>query len=80
MSADLDGLPRYREHHCPGIGIKYPDGLNVIDPDLQILGFADDFVVIASTVEDLQRVANANHDCWKLMDMSLMKQKPKIFA
>jgi exonuclease III len=66
-----DGLPRYLAHHCPTAGLQLPDGtrLNIIR--IQVLGFADDFVLVAPTVEDLQVLVNATQEWCKSMDMSL---------
>jgi hypothetical protein len=75
-----DGLPRYLAHHCPGIGIKLPDGTNLSVIDLQTLGFADDFALVAPTVEDLQRLVNATHEWCQLMDMSLNGAKTQYLC
>ena len=66
-----DGLPRYLAHHCPTVGMKLSDGmcLNVIR--IQVLGFADDFVLIAPTIEDLQILVDATQKWCESMDMRL---------
>ncbi len=66
-----DGLPRYLAHHCPTVGMKLSDDmcLNVIR--IQLLGFADDFVLIAPTIEDLQILVDATQKLCESMDMRL---------
>ena len=66
-----DGLPRFLAHHCPTIGIKLPDGACLHVLRIQVLGFADDFVLIAATVEDLQKLVDATQKWCELLDMSL---------
>jgi hypothetical protein len=70
-----DGLPRYLAHHCPTVGMKLSDGmcLNVIR--IQVLGFADDFVLIAPMIEDLQILVDATQKWCESMDMRLNGEK-----
>ena len=66
-----DGLPRYLAHHCPTVGIKLSDGTCLSVIRIQALGFADDFALIAPTVEDLQVLVDATHKWCDTMDMML---------
>ena len=66
-----DGLPRYLAHHCPAVGIKLSDGTCLSVIRIQALGFADDFALIAPTVEDLQVLVDATHIWCDTMDMML---------
>ncbi len=65
-----DGLSRYLAQ-CPTAGIKLSDStcLNVIR--IQVLGFANDFALIAPTVEDLQILVDATHKWCEILDMRL---------
>jgi hypothetical protein len=49
-----DGLPRYLKHHWLGIGVILPDGTCV-----QVLGYADDFALVATSIEDLEILLDA---------------------
>jgi hypothetical protein len=66
-----DELHRYLSHHCPTVGIKLPDGtsLNVIR--IQVLEFADDFVLSAPTVEELQARVGSTPKWCELLGMRL---------
>jgi hypothetical protein len=66
-----DGLPRFLAHLCPTVGIKLPDGTCLHVLRIQVLGYADDFVLIASTIEDLQQLVDATQKWCELMGMSV---------
>lgn len=75
-----DGLPRFLAHFCPSIGIKLPDGTCLHVLRIQVLGFADDFVLIASTIEDLQQLVDATQKWCELMGMSLNGAKTQYLC
>ena len=66
-----DGLPRYLAHHCPGVGITISDGTCVNLVRIPVLGYADDFALVAPTIEDLQCLVDATHAWCQIMDMRL---------
>jgi Reverse transcriptase (RNA-dependent DNA polymerase) len=70
-----DGLPRYLQYRCPGIGIKLPDGTLIAT-----LGYADDFTLVAATPEDLQSLMHATREWCIATNMKLNGSKTQILA
>jgi hypothetical protein len=68
-----DGLPRYLRHRCPGIGVVLPDGTCI-----QILGYADDFALVATSKEDLQLLLDATQAWCEATCMYLNVLKTQI--
>jgi hypothetical protein len=68
-----DGLPRYLRHRCPGVGVTLPDGTCV-----QILGYADDFALVATSKEDLQLLLDATQAWCEATCMYLNVPKTQV--
>ena len=68
-----DGLPQYLKHRCPGVGVTLPDGTCV-----QILGYADDFALVATSQEDLQLLLDATQAWCEATCMYLNVPKTQV--
>jgi hypothetical protein len=68
-----DGLPRYLKHRCPGVGFILPDGTCI-----QILGYADDHALVATSKEDLQLLIDATQEWCEATCMDLSIPKTQI--
>jgi hypothetical protein len=58
--------PDILPHHCPTAGLQIRDGTRLNMIRIQVLGYADDFVLVAPTVEDLQVLVNATQEWCKI--------------
>jgi hypothetical protein len=68
-----DGLPRYLKHRCPGIGVALPDGTCI-----QVLGYADDFALVAKSATDMQHLLDATLIWCSAMSMQLNVSKSQV--
>ena len=68
-----DGLPRYLKHRCPGVGFILPNGTCI-----QILGYADDFALVAKSLKDLQLLLDATQAWCEATCMYLNIPKTQI--
>ena len=71
----VDGLHRYLKECCPNEGLWLSTGHRVPD-----LGYADDFVLMASTPEGLQRLIDAVISFCLLMGMVISIPKTMVLV
>lgn len=56
-----DGLPRYLKHGCPGVVVALPDGTCI-----EVLGYGEDFGLVATSIEDSQLSSSPIEDLQRL--------------
>lgn len=70
-----DGLHRYLKSHCSEEGVHLDGGDRV-----STLGYADDFVLLADTVEGLQRLIDAAAEFCAAVGMAINVPKTKAMV
>ena len=70
-----DGLHRYLLARCPGRGPLLSDGRRIPD-----LGYADDFVLLANSLEGLQELIDATADFCAATGMQISTDKTKVLV
>jgi hypothetical protein len=70
-----DGLHRHLEKYCPNVGPALSCGTRV-----RILGFADDFMIVAETKEELQQLIDQTEVWCQSVDMEIGCPKTKVMV
>jgi len=70
-----DGLHRFLRSHCPADGVLLPSG-----DRLRELGYADDFVLLSSSGEGLQRLIGTTSAWCTVTGMSISQAKSKVMV
>jgi len=70
-----DGLHRHLEKYCPNVGPALSCGTRV-----RIFGFADDFIIVAETKEELQQLIDQTEVWCQTVDMEIGCPKTKVMV
>lgn len=71
----LDGLHRHLKVSCPDAGLEVHNGLRVAE-----LGYADDFVLLASSANELQKLIDATAEFCAFIGMIVSTEKTKVLV